>query len=506
MRDFAPSSVSLGIALMLVSFVAACVWLSAGKDLWLDELFTWYQVRDKNFSGLFDATATGFNLMPAGHFLLLWLVDQIGWLTSWSARLLSLVAITGGIVTLIGIWRRLWGAEVSLILTAILVSSSLPLIMLAIEVRPYALSFFLSIIALKCALVMAENPTSYRAAALNTLCSFALPFVSYPSGLYSAALLVGYGLSCWIEHRRPSPWALGSFVVGWAVFLLVSGETLLRQVAQNSAGLHHAAPHLSELFGLYPTLVGFPLGLILVLLVAMALEKRRDGPRSEVHHTVTKATTVPMPLALWLFVPIGVFILAKVGATTIWGARFFLPTAAAVASIPGPFLAVYFSGHSRRRQALHVAIAAVAILSFSTQAVSIHRANRDAPVRSFAAQLPPEFRRLPLIVTELNTYFHLLHYADRTLDVRYFAGTTANKQLLGRVSTRLRPVVSDDILQLSGFVMLVDADNAWATGLRAQFTSHRLVVKQTQFCTVGFIKELWRVERSDQPAQRISAP
>ena len=487
--------------LAVLAFFVVGLWLNGGKELWLDELFTWYQVSDKTLAELFDATATGFNLIPAGHFLLLWGLDQMGVLVPDDARLISLTAMAGGLLLLSRLWRRLWGSEVALILVGVLVGSSTPLLAMAVEVRPYALGFFLAVLALRCALALQANPGHRRAAWWNGVLSFALPFVSYPAGLFSAALFAVQFAQDGLRRKTPSAAVVISYLAGWTLFLLVGGRTLLGQIELNPAGLGKLSPRLVDLLGTYAALVAFPLGIA----VTLALAKFVDG-RSEESFAAQQKTqpvhSLPLAFVAWLLVPVVFFILANARIATVWGERFILPTAVAIVSMAGPALNDSLRQRRRLGRWLALGMLGVSVASLVATAVSFHKANGDTPVNRLAreiAEIAGPLPQVPWVISEMNTFFHFLHYGDQTRDLRLYAATPANQALLGRVSRRLHPIVEEDILRLPRFVMLVDSDPAWADKLRGQFAQRHLTVNETHKLGNEFIQEIWVVERSPVP-------
>lgn len=483
--------------------MGVCFWLSAGKDLWLDELFTWYQVRDKTFAGLLDATATGFNLMPPGHFLLLWLLDAVGCLTPFSARLVSILAASGGLLVLARIWRTLWGDRVALILICILIGSSAPLLTLAVEVRPYALSFFVAAVALNCCLEFLKDRRGSALLVVNALCSFALPFLSYPAGIYSAALVLALGVAGFIQRRPPSLAAIGSYLAGWAMFCILSFNTLIRQIGHNTLGLRQEAPHVSELFALYAGLVSFPLALLLVVLLG-TLTNASEPPAPGESPDRRAESTLLIPFILWLLAPPVFFALAKMKLVTIWGERFLLPTAVAVVTAAGVFFAAYIRERRNHAPWLPLAAGVAAICSLIITALPFQRANRDTPVRRFAASLPDEYRAAPVFMAEMNTFFHLLHYSPRISEIHLYAGMPANQLLLAQVSSRLKPVLFEDIVKLPRFVVLLgverprtgEMEKEWNARLRGLRSESGFSVQKIPFPPNEFIQEMWYVQRA----------
>jgi hypothetical protein len=479
----------------VAAFVVACLVLSGGKDLWLDELFTWYQVKDKSFASLRDATATGFNLMPLGYFSLLWSLDKVGVLTFWTARVVSIGAAVGGILVMIRLWRRWWGAHVTLVLTGILVGSSAPLLTMAVEVRPYALSFLLAVVSLDCACRFVRCETTWRIWMLNAGCSFALPYTSYPAGAYSAALAMGIVVAGVHRGQRPLAGAMTSFAAGWGLFFAVGLQTLADQMRSNPIGVRNAAPHVTELFEIYSTLVWYPLAIVLVVGIGTMLSQRTDRHGSDETANLPASGGFTWPMLHWLLVPAAYFILAKIRGPVIWGGRFFLPTAAALTTAAGPVVAAFLN----RRPASGrwcVAVGLAAMISMLAMTSTFWSANRDAPVRRFSCQLTPDVASLPIVVREMNTYLHLLYYGDRRLDLRLYADDQANEHLLRRVSARFNPVVGTDLWQLPAFAVLVDQQVEWTNRLATDLAGHHLMIAERRPVRNDFVREIWIVRKA----------
>ena len=91
------------------------------------------------------------------------------------------------------------------------------------------------------------------------------------------------------------------------------------------------SPRLVDLLGTYAALVAFPLGIA----VTLALAKFVDG-RSEESFAAQQKTqpvhSLPLAFVAWLLVPVVFFILANARIATVWGERFILPTAVAIAA------------------------------------------------------------------------------------------------------------------------------------------------------------------------------
>jgi hypothetical protein len=480
--------------LLIAIFVTACIGLSAGKDLWLDELFTWYQVKDKSFLALREATKTGFNLMPLGYFSLLWGFDRFGLLTVWTARLLSIGAAVGGVLVMARLWRRWWGAEVALALIGILVGSSAPLLTMAVEVRPYAISFLLATISLDCGCRFLRGEIDARLWGLNAGCSFALPFVSYPAGAYSAALALAVALgSSGCSYRRRLG-VMASYATGWVVFLVIALPTLREQTRSNPVGIRNAVPHVPELLGTYSTLVWFPLAIAVALGVVMAFSRQPEENAREEPANSADIRLVSFAVLSWLLVPLAFFILAKMGGPTIWGERFFLPTAAAVVTIAGPLLAALRSrGSSTTLWPIGVGLAAV--VSILAMAATFWRANQDAPVRGLPSQLTSDVTSVPIVVREMNTYFHLLYYGGAGLDLRLFADSQSNRRLLNQLSLRLKPVIEADLWQFSSFAVVVDGQDDWTNRIAADLARHHLTIAERHPVSNAFVREIWVVRK-----------
>lgn len=481
--------------ILIAMFVAACLVLSAGKDLWLDELFTWYQVKDKSFSALRDATATGFNLIPLGYFSLLWAVDKFGLLTVWTARLVSIAVATGGVLIMARLWRWWWGAHVAFILTGIFVGSSAPLLTLAVEVRPYALSFFVATVSLACAYRFTRDVITWRVWVLNVGCSFVLPYVSYPAGAYSAALALGVALACTARGYRHLFGILGSYAAGWILFLATGLRALIEQTDSNSVGIRNPAPHVPELFSIYSTLVWFPVAIVVALGAATAFARRSSESVSEESANPTEMRFTVWPMLAWLLIPFGFFILAKMHGPTIWGERFFLPTAAALVTVAGPLVAAFCRRRPfAKRYCIGVGVAAA--FSIFAMTATFWRANRQTPVRRFSSQLTPEVAALPIVVREMNTYFHLLYYGDRHLDLRLYADTRANQELLNRVSLQFKPVIDADLWQIPAFALLVDRQAEWANRIATELSHRHLKIAERYPVSNDFVQEIWVVRKT----------
>jgi hypothetical protein len=226
--------------------------------------------------------ALGWDVNPPVYFVALhaWLSGGAG---DTYLRVLSVVAILAAAAVSFDAARRLGGARAGWLASAfvLLAPGSLALAGLA---RPYAIAFLLGTIALDAAIVLVKTGR-WPALAIFSVAGALLPLTHYWGGLLLAALLGALAVTALHTNQR---WILSRTMIATGIVLVVFlpwAPTLAAQLGNQPLAAHQVPT--AELLGRTLTLsaggrvTAWVVGLGLLLIAAMAFQRRRTGRAAE---------------------------------------------------------------------------------------------------------------------------------------------------------------------------------------------------------------------------------
>jgi 4-amino-4-deoxy-L-arabinose transferase-like glycosyltransferase len=211
-------------AVIVVLTLAVCI-RPMGSSLWLDELGTWWVVKD----GVRDVISRSWEIQGQSpfYYLIAWATRDIAGTREWALRLPSLFfgAATAMLVYRLG--RRMVDAECGRLSVLMLVA--IPgLSFAAIDFRPYALATFLAT-ATVAAFVVWLDEGSRRWAAAFVLAGATTVYAHYLFGLVLVSLLV-YAL--WsVRRRRTGHVTIGRIVSAFVAIAILCAPLAIQVLA-----------------------------------------------------------------------------------------------------------------------------------------------------------------------------------------------------------------------------------------------------------------------------------
>ncbi len=332
-----------GFVLVYAAFTALAWWVRmATAPLWLDEIFTYYQVDAKTFPQLLDSLHSGINQLPYAYFLLMWLLGKWVTLTDPVLRMPSAVFALATAAVLHRWLSRRFGHAVAFaaVVGALYLSAESRWYMA--EARPYSLYVLAAVLNLVSASRVVGDERGSAGWWWNAVASGLLPSIHYTGLVYSAGLLGAALLSAprdWSHWRRVAT----SFGAGWLIFGLIHFGQVSEIVAAGGARWI-PRPGVADVFPVLISQLALPR--IVVWLCAAGLVLRMFAAAGATAPASDPATGEDRffcwAAAAWLLVPAVLFLMAAAGLPNMALSRYFQPshvaTAMASALVLHPFL------------------------------------------------------------------------------------------------------------------------------------------------------------------------
>ena len=305
------------------------------KVLWLDELYTYYQVSGKSWGEFVNSLSSGANLMPPVYFGAVWLIGQIVELTPTAMRVLSLVAVIAVVPVLARALRRV--ASWPVIAVAIVGGLLFDRMFWAqvAEARPYAFGILLVALLAEAVVSGSEsNEVSVRRWGWLVALTFLMPATHYFLGLYSAAALVAVIVGD-VSARRISGRVYAAFAAGWLLFAVLCGPIFWAQLANVGQGTGWIAPSsrtdlVNYLVAVSPTLLVPLVGLGVVAVMIRLLSKAVHGVSEEVGHSKAARLSAAVLAMVWAGFPVAVLAVSVVTDRGLYVDRYFAPSVVGV--------------------------------------------------------------------------------------------------------------------------------------------------------------------------------
>jgi len=398
----------------------------ATRPIWLDEAFSYFQVRDRDLPALIHSFEAGVNAVPYGYFLVLWGVDHLFGLGPLALRLPSAVFGFAGLVLLHNLMRRHFGDALAFAACAAALILSPDFMLYTHEARPYSLYFLLAVLSLytASALVKPDGPGT-AALAANAAVAFLLPSVHYVGLSYSAASAVA--LLVFTRGRKGAARIAASYLIGWTLFAALHVDQILLFLTGTGAIRADWIPRSAtwDLFNALKEaalLLPAPLPLVLLCFAVIAFVTPQSRP-SEVPRAglSVKTAVVVFACVLWVAIPPLLHALSAVGLPTATLPRYFAPGLGATAVVSAFILYAFVpavettSRHSIAWVASATAVAVPAIflvypLLSDTRTVvrAPHVISQRALEHDFAyiAQSP-----VPSVTNNIHVFFPYSYYS-----------------------------------------------------------------------------------------------
>jgi hypothetical protein len=202
------------------SLLVSCILWSARKQAWMDEIFTWKEVRDPSIAHLFSAIQHGADGGQPLFYITAWLWAKSFGATDLSLRLYSSVAVCAAFLVTWRCIRRVYGMWPTAFGVLSLWGTSGLLLDQNAEARFYGL--FLLCVALAVLLYLQLSATphpTWRLWTLNCLGQAALVFTHVLGIIYGALILAALLIFDKQEHRFRWKVYL-SYAAGWLALLV----------------------------------------------------------------------------------------------------------------------------------------------------------------------------------------------------------------------------------------------------------------------------------------------
>jgi mannosyltransferase len=336
----------LALLSTVVALVVLRLWLvPLTSSLWVDELGTWWVVKD----GVGEAANRAYTFQGQSplYYLIVWLAKVVGGTSEIALRAPSLVATAGSAVLLYRLVRRLVGREAARLSVLVFVSTGL-VAFEASEARPYAVGTF-ALVAATYALVRWLDETGWWRGVVYVLLAVAVVWVHY---LFALAL-VSHAVYAVARARRGQTTLTAGHLAAAAALVVAGVAPLVVQIAslwdrRASLSIPSDAQISTALLFLVPAVVsgGVFLGVVLSRMQGRVWLSPPEADPSSF-----------LLLATWLVIPvIALFAISDLTSVTLLSPRYFASVTPAGAALAGWAISSIEPAAARRTVAAILAI------------------------------------------------------------------------------------------------------------------------------------------------------
>jgi hypothetical protein len=174
----------------VASMIVSCVLWSAGKQAWMDEIFTWNEVSDRSLWHLFYAVQHGADGGQPLFYTTAWVWAKAFGTSILSLRLYSSACICGALVITWGCIRRVYGLWATAFGVLWMWGSSALLLDQNAEARFYGLYMLVVAVAVDVYMRLATRATPTRLLLLYSLLAQAALVLTHVMGLFYGAMIL----------------------------------------------------------------------------------------------------------------------------------------------------------------------------------------------------------------------------------------------------------------------------------------------------------------------------
>lgn len=450
----------IAILVFYITFITLLFWGQLWtRDIWADEIYTYFQVQGKSFSGLIDSIKVGVNAIPYLYFVFIWLIEQLTSLNTLSLRLPSFLVSALTVFLLHALLRKKYSDGVAFI------SISMGLLFLpgfaryAAEARPYApLLFF---IVLNLATSMKLKRGGWLPYITNATVSLIVPAIHYVGIFYSGILAVAF----LIFEGKGGLWKSTSFGLGWLIFFVIHASHILSFLNGEALATNNwlPVPDETQFQAMLSGLVAQSGGLILLLLFLFGLNQER-------HDTIRLVIYESRYLILvaigWLLIPIAFYVMPWVGLPNLAHERYYYPTSLSTVLCSAFFLQSLLNVDMRFSQYSRWTVIICLILFLTVYGKFALREYIGALVTGPVTQSPSEHvldnifaeydSETSLIVAEnTHSYFKLIyHYPSLTTHCHLLRESEREKESWLLFHPAINSLTPDDLLTYNHFTYI----------------------------------------------------
>ena len=318
------------LALAILSLVVSCLMVSAGKEFWNDELYSWYLLADPSFSGMWAAFNDKLNNTPGLYFVTGWIWARLFGASELSLRLFSSLGICAAMAVVWLTLRRVYSFWPTCIGTLTVFLTSTIVLSQNAEARMYGLFLLMCAVAVY-QFVYLDTRGQYGFGDLIrvALVHAAIVNTHLFGPFYSGAILAAFVVADLLNGRFRKGIYL-AVMAGWLGFLLYLPAFLV----QSDAGRPRSwlpIPLLGDFLGLVglasPSFVHvvFVSALMLCLTLIYVLRSAAPGEAGR-HEAVNGAERSLLVMALALILPTAAtWLLSRVSRPIFWD-RYLVPS------------------------------------------------------------------------------------------------------------------------------------------------------------------------------------
>lgn len=290
-RPIVRNAIAIGLfAIVSVQYVIHATTLAARSPFWMDEILAIWTARLPDIPAIWSALARGAEFSPPLYDILLHLLGKIGVASRLGLRLPSIFAIYVAALAIGALVHRRAGVPPAALAAGVVLSTGL--FGYAIQARPYAL--VTAVFAL--ALLVYDRPeraSIRRSVTLGLLLALAIALHFYALLLAATVALIEF-VRARIERRAPRWRTLAATGVAAISILLwwpILHAAHVYSAADVTAPGYYAQPTMRALVGTYAMLLGWLMGPLIALLIAVVAKGR--PARSMLRITALLLTAVP---------------------------------------------------------------------------------------------------------------------------------------------------------------------------------------------------------------------
>jgi len=211
-------------------FLAWCsifLWKAASYPIWVDEVFTLYQVDDKSFEEMIRSFEGGVNAIPYLYFVVIWAIGVLIRHTVITLRLISTFFTIMSVIVMHNLIKRIYSTDIAVVSVISILLISDVSIYEALDARPYTM-YLLTIIVLVYITYNFLNKQYARRQYWQIVIGTALVVCTHYFGLiYAGIIMVCVLWSIWFYEKRIDMKTVLAFFAGFLISIIIHYDQLL---------------------------------------------------------------------------------------------------------------------------------------------------------------------------------------------------------------------------------------------------------------------------------------